>query len=455
MKKKIAIFGAGISGLAAARELANRGHDVTVYEGSDRIGGLAKTFQDPDGFTYDNGPRFIFSTLAEKVGIADICEPVHYYEHLYIKKSKYRFPLGFIKNPKYCLYVAYGMLTRAFRNKPQNLEEFLYVYYGKGFSREVLQPLIEKWAGIPAKMVSTDFAFRLLPTDISFIIYSIIRRLRDGITEDYYKKNRYIVYPKGSNAKIFEALLKKNNFKLQLNSPITRVELDRDRMVFAETNGKAIEADYFLSTMPISTLARVTQSHPGMKEWNQFHYRMIRILFIKLNQDRVLDSIWHWFPEVKYPFYRIAEYKNGYAEAAPLGKTVISVEFAMAKNDPMATISDQELFNVAEPYLKDLYSLSKDNVIGLSSHISESAYPILKKSTESLQRSLEHQTPIQNLFIAGRTGMFQYKMSEGSYDSAIECAELLDSVIQGKTIAPKEQKWDFSDAYGRPNQNPE
>lgn len=42
----IGIIGAGAAGLAAAWEFANAGHDVTVYEAGDRVGGLAAGFQD-------------------------------------------------------------------------------------------------------------------------------------------------------------------------------------------------------------------------------------------------------------------------------------------------------------------------------------------------------------------------------------------------------------------------
>ena len=38
--KKIAVIGSGPSGLAAADQLNKRGHSVTVYEKSDRVGGL-------------------------------------------------------------------------------------------------------------------------------------------------------------------------------------------------------------------------------------------------------------------------------------------------------------------------------------------------------------------------------------------------------------------------------
>ena len=44
---KVAIIGGGIAGLSAAYDLANAGHKVTIYEGSDKTGGLAVGFKDP------------------------------------------------------------------------------------------------------------------------------------------------------------------------------------------------------------------------------------------------------------------------------------------------------------------------------------------------------------------------------------------------------------------------
>ena len=44
---KIAIIGAGFGGMAAAFDLHKAGHDVTIFESADFVGGLASGFKEP------------------------------------------------------------------------------------------------------------------------------------------------------------------------------------------------------------------------------------------------------------------------------------------------------------------------------------------------------------------------------------------------------------------------
>jgi protoporphyrinogen oxidase len=44
---RIAIIGAGFTGLSAAYDLVNAGHQVTIYEAADHVGGLASGFKEP------------------------------------------------------------------------------------------------------------------------------------------------------------------------------------------------------------------------------------------------------------------------------------------------------------------------------------------------------------------------------------------------------------------------
>ncbi|MEY2990009.1 MAG: hypothetical protein RLZZ163_925, partial [Actinomycetota bacterium] len=51
----VVVIGAGAAGLATAARLAVKGHNVTVLEQSDRVGGKLATYR-RDGFAFDTGP---------------------------------------------------------------------------------------------------------------------------------------------------------------------------------------------------------------------------------------------------------------------------------------------------------------------------------------------------------------------------------------------------------------
>ena len=44
---KIAVIGAGIGGMAAAHDFLKAGHEVTLFEAADTVGGLAAGFKEP------------------------------------------------------------------------------------------------------------------------------------------------------------------------------------------------------------------------------------------------------------------------------------------------------------------------------------------------------------------------------------------------------------------------
>ena len=58
MKKRIIVIGAGFGGLGAAARLAAGGHQVTLVEGLDKLGGRGYVFEQ-DGFKFDAGPTII------------------------------------------------------------------------------------------------------------------------------------------------------------------------------------------------------------------------------------------------------------------------------------------------------------------------------------------------------------------------------------------------------------
>jgi len=78
--KKIAIIGSGIAGLAAAIRLAQKGHQVDVYEKNDYPGGKLSHF-DLNGFSFDAGPS-LFTQPENIIDLFRICgESIDDYFH--------------------------------------------------------------------------------------------------------------------------------------------------------------------------------------------------------------------------------------------------------------------------------------------------------------------------------------------------------------------------------------
>lgn len=72
MKKNILVIGSGFGGLGAASRLLSAGHDVTILEKRDKLGGRAYVYEQ-NGFKFDGGPTvitapFLFDDIWEVAG---------------------------------------------------------------------------------------------------------------------------------------------------------------------------------------------------------------------------------------------------------------------------------------------------------------------------------------------------------------------------------------------------
>lgn len=76
-KKRIAIFGGGLSGLSCAKYLSDAGHEATLYEARDILGGKVSAWQDDDGDYIETGLHIFFGAypnihnLFKELGIED------------------------------------------------------------------------------------------------------------------------------------------------------------------------------------------------------------------------------------------------------------------------------------------------------------------------------------------------------------------------------------------------
>ncbi len=70
-KKKVAIIGGGLSGLACAKYLSDAGHEPTVYEARDVLGGKVSAWQDEDGDWIETGLHIFFGAYPNMMNLFD------------------------------------------------------------------------------------------------------------------------------------------------------------------------------------------------------------------------------------------------------------------------------------------------------------------------------------------------------------------------------------------------
>ena len=99
-REPVAVLGAGLAGLVAANELQRRSIPFRVFEAGKQIAGLAKSFRDEAGFSYDFGAHFITNRLAAALGIGGRCRDVRFYsEAVWLGGRPLTYPWGLAGSP--------------------------------------------------------------------------------------------------------------------------------------------------------------------------------------------------------------------------------------------------------------------------------------------------------------------------------------------------------------------
>ncbi|WP_320424383.1 protoporphyrinogen oxidase [Mammaliicoccus lentus] len=321
MSKRIAIIGAGITGLSAAHYLRKEDSDlkIDVYEQSDRVGGKIKTYS-KDGYTIELGPesylgrKTIMTELAEEIGIADdLVTNKTGQSYIYSHNKLYPIPGGsimgipteikpFLKTQLISpLAKARAGLDYFLPVKPMHTDISIGHFFRHRLGNEVLENLIEPLmsgiygADIDKLSLKTTFPhFKEQEEQEGSLIKGMIAQKAKN------KANQNVtVKPKGQfkqfkhGLESFVNTLKDNledrNVKINLNSEVQNVK-QKGKKTVVTVNGKNHHYDGVIVTTPHQHFVKWFQDDIELDYFNYMPSTSVATVVMAFDKEQVLND---------------------------------------------------------------------------------------------------------------------------------------------------------------------
>ena len=423
-EKPIAIIGAGIAGLTAANFLKRHNVPFILYESGKKIAGLATSFKDAEGFSYDFGAHFVTNRLAEAIGVASECRLVkHYGEAVWLKGKTYNYPFGLVRIPRMTMSWLTGQIRSLSNGKvPGSAAEWFHKRYGSALADEVALPLLEAWSGAPAEDLSPAVGDGLFGGSIAKTLYlKLAAQVTGRAVACGYNREKpetpgvWHVYPNKGVSTLCEKLAEGLEDSIKLESPVEAIIVENEKVVGVRVKGAMQEVSAVISTAPANILARLVQGTGALEAASRFRYRPMVFINMRFEGRGLLPDTVMWFPEKEFPFFRITEATLSMPWLAPEGKTILTVDIGCQKDDEIWSMDEEEL---AELCLKNLVGIIPDvrkRFLGSNVLRTPIAYPIFLNEYEEERRNFDRSTNIENLLSVGRNGEFSHMFMEDVY----------------------------------------
>ena len=346
---KLAILGAGVSGLSLARLLHESGlplADIDLFEADDTVGGLCRS-KTVEGFAYDvSGGHILFSKDREVMQWMKDCAGG---DAAFVRRdrhTKIRFGNRFVHYPfenglgdlpdeaKFeCLkgYVeAWHARDKHGTTAPSDFASWIRWRFGPGIARHFMDPYNEKiWKRPLAEISSGWVAGRVPDAPIDDVLKAAI-----GVRTEGYTHQAVFFYPKhGGFQAITDGIARAVSTRVRLSTPVRELQRAGEGW---RVNGERF--DLVVSTLPLNELPAVVPDMPSsVKEAMQgLAFNSIVTLLVALDRPAHPDLSWIYLPHHEQgPVNRITYMSNYSPHMAPEGRTSFLFEVTLPGNGPV------------------------------------------------------------------------------------------------------------------------
>ncbi len=435
---KVAIIGAGFTGLSAAYYLTKQGHNVEIYELDSRPGGLAVGYKELGwDWTLESHYHHWFTNDKSVLSLADEINHRVYSPRpktsSFVEGGIYQLdsPTSLLKFPKLNIFDRFrvGVSLVFLRYNPfwkplekYKAEPYLKFAMGNRAYKMLWEPLMINKLGKYAKDVSLSWFWARV-----------------------YKRTPSLAYPEGgflNFAKHLEREIEKKGGKFYYNSEVLELTSNGNPQVklrnirnlkgrsalFSQARKLEIRNyDAVVVTLPSIFFLKIAKGLPTSYRNKLGKLKGIGAmnLILRLKNQFLTDgTYWLSICDTKSPILAIVEHTNFMNSKNYNNEHIVYVGNYMETSDPRFKMSEKELLRLYDPWLMRINPGYKSSVISYKLFRAPFAQPIITPNYS--KRIPPFKTPLKNVYLANIEQVYPW---DRGTNYAVELGEKIAGII--------------------------
>jgi protoporphyrinogen oxidase len=441
-QQKIVIIGAGPTGLGAGYRLKELGYNnFDIYDRLGHIGGLASSYTDSAGFTWDVGGHVMFSHYKYYDEVFDRLMGNDFKLNMrecWVRMFETWVPYPFQNNIRYlpkeivceCLTGLIEAQTKRDYKSAANFEEFIDAVFGEGIARHFMKPYNFKvWAHPPKMMNKNWIGERVAVVDIARAIRNVVMG-----TEDFgWGPNNQFKFPLfGGTGEFYRRFAKPLDGHVHLSRKIDFINMKKKEIRFSD--GEIVGYDNLISTVPLDKLCNDVLNgdvpRPIKKATASLRHSGGYMVGIGIKQPCPSTKSWMYFPEDNCPFYRVTYLSNYSPHMTPDNERHYSLltetsysEYKPVDGSRIVEDTIQGLINAGLLKPED-----RKDIVDTWVFDAKYSYPTPSVERDSILAQAIPFLEQNSIYSRGRFGLWKYEVSNTDH-SLMQGVELINRLL--------------------------
>ncbi len=319
MKIETAVIGAGPAGLGAGHALAQGDKKSWhIFEATGRVGGLASSRVDKNGFTWDLGGHVIFSASPLFNAVVDAAlgaDALRHTRKSFIRMSGRFIPFPLQNNihrlpPRIMRECLRGLVeAQSAFGKPQNFEQWIPRNLGAGIAKHFMFPYNRKlWAFPLDQMGHWWIDGRVAVPSVE----SIKKAVASGSDDHSWGPNAGFSFPlRGGTGGLFANIARPFIGNVSLRHAAQKIDVKKKKIIFS--NGTTASYGRLVTTAPLDMLVKGILKNPPkdvLAAAGKLRSNGGWVVGIGINRKADADRCWVYSPDSGVPFYRVTYFSN-------------------------------------------------------------------------------------------------------------------------------------------------